>query len=154
MRAVRTVLSVSVGLLFSGVTLSTVAAAEFGTADEARAMLERAVAAIQENKEQALSDFNAGAEGYREKDLYVFCVDEAGNFTAHGGDQDLLGESIVALQDHTGERFGGEIYGNAVEGEFVEVDYSWPRPDGSEPVEKATFVTKVDDQICAVGYYK
>ena len=154
MRAVRTVLSVSVGLLFSGVTLSTVAAAEFGTADEARAMLERAVAAIQENKEQALGNFNTGAEGYKEKDLYVFCTDEAGTFTAHGANQDLLGENILVMQDQNGKRFGGEIYGSAVESEFSQVDYLWPRPGESEPAEKATFVTKVDDQVCAVGYYK
>ena len=154
MRAVRTVFSVSVGLLFSGTALSLASAAEFGTADEARAMLERVVAAIQDDKEQALGDFNAGAEGYKEKDLYVFCTDDAGTFTAHGANQDLLGENILVMQDQSGKRFGGEIYGNAVESEFSEVDYLWPRPGESEPVEKATFVTKVDDQVCAVGYYK
>jgi len=35
-----------------------------------------------------------------------------------------------------------------------EVAYMWPRPGSTEPVQKVTFVTKVGDQVCAVGYYK
>jgi hypothetical protein len=30
----------------------------------------------------------------------------------------------------------------------------WPRPGGTDPVQKVSFVTKVGDQVCAVGYYK
>jgi hypothetical protein len=30
----------------------------------------------------------------------------------------------------------------------------WPRPGETEAVPKASYVTKVDDQICGVGYYK
>jgi hypothetical protein len=30
----------------------------------------------------------------------------------------------------------------------------WPRPGSDTPVQKITFVTKVTDQICGVGYYK
>ena len=43
----------------------------------------------------------------------------------------------------------------AVEGKITEVSYMFPRP-GAEatPVEKVSFVTKVGDQLCGVGYYK
>jgi hypothetical protein len=30
----------------------------------------------------------------------------------------------------------------------------WPRPGTTDPVQKVSFVTKVGDQVCAVGYYK
>jgi hypothetical protein len=30
----------------------------------------------------------------------------------------------------------------------------WPRPGATEPVQKVSYVTKVGDQVCAVGYYK
>ena len=43
---------------------------------------------------------------------------------------------------------------NATEGTIKETTYWWPRPGADEPFEKATFYTKVGDQICAVGYYK
>jgi hypothetical protein len=30
----------------------------------------------------------------------------------------------------------------------------WPRPGEDEPVQKVAYVTKVDDQVCGVGYYQ
>jgi hypothetical protein len=41
-------------------TATLVAAAEFGTADEAKAMLEKAVAAVKQDKAKALDMFNKG----------------------------------------------------------------------------------------------
>jgi hypothetical protein len=49
-------------------------AAEFGTAEEAKAMLERAVAAVKENKAKALDMFNNGEGGFKDRDLYVWCA--------------------------------------------------------------------------------
>ena len=46
------------------------------------------------------------------------------------------------------------MYAVAVEGEFSVVEYVWPRPGETEPVQKASYVTKVADQVCGVGYYK
>ena len=43
-------------------------------ADEARAMLMKAVAAVQADKAKALDMFNKGEGGFRDRDLYVFCV--------------------------------------------------------------------------------
>jgi hypothetical protein len=30
----------------------------------------------------------------------------------------------------------------------------WPRPGQTDPVQKVVYVTKVGDQVCAVGYYQ
>ena len=39
--------------------------------------------------------------------------------------------------------------------ELAEVDYFWPRPGAdTTPVQKVSYVTKVADQVCGVGYYK
>ena len=54
--------------------VETTRAAEYGTADEARAMLERAVAAVKSDKAKALDMFNRGEDGFRDRDLYVFCA--------------------------------------------------------------------------------
>ena len=40
-------------------------ASEFGTAEEAKAMLERAVAAVKEDKAKALEMFNKGEDGFK-----------------------------------------------------------------------------------------
>ena len=45
-----------------------------GTANEARAMLMRAIAAVKADKAKALDMFNKGEGGFRDGDLYVFCA--------------------------------------------------------------------------------
>lgn len=126
-------------------------AQEYGTPDEAKAMLEKAVAALQEDQAKALEMFTNGEGGFKEKDLYVFCGGPDGNFTAH---PKLVGKSLKDLKDKNGKGIGEEVYGVAEEGTISEVSYMWPRPGEEEPVEKLAFVTKVGDQVCAVGYYK
>lgn len=137
----------------SAVALATsaYAAGEFGTADEARAMLESAVVAVKENQAEALAMFSKGEGGFKDRDLYPFCGGPDGNFTAHPS---LTGKSLKDLKDKTGAPLGEEIYSNASEGEVSEVSYMWPRPDSTEPVQKISYVTKIGDQVCAVGYYQ
>src|SRR5271169_3277663 len=58
-------------------TLSTAAFAQkagYGTADEAKAMLVKAVAAVKADKTKALDMFDKGEGGFRDRDLYVFCA--------------------------------------------------------------------------------
>ena len=130
---------------------STCVAADFGTSAEAQAMLEKAVAAVKANKADALAKFAKGEDGFKDRDLYPFCGGPDGNFTAHPS---LTGKSLKGLMDKAGNPLGEEIYAKATEGAISEVSYMWPRPGTTEPVQKVTFVTKVDDQVCAVGYYK
>lgn len=124
---------------------------DYGTAEEAKAMLNRAVEAVKQDKAKALEAFTEGEDGFKDRDLYPYCGGPDGIFTAH---IKLVGKSLKDLKDKTGAAFGEEIYAKAREGEVVEVPYMWPRPGEDEPVQKVVFVTKVDDQICAVGYYK
>ena len=131
--------------------VSTGWAGEFGTAAEAKAMLEKAVAAVKANKADALAKFAKGEGGFKDRDLYPFCGGPDGNFTAHPS---LTGKSLKGLMDKAGKPLGEEIYAKATEGKISEVSYMWPRPGTSEPVQKVTYITKVGDQVCAVGYYK
>src|SRR6266699_5868290 len=81
-------------------TAASVAAAEFGTAEEAKAMLERAVAAVKEDKAKALDMFNNGEGGFKDRDLYPFCANAAdGIITAHPM---LKGEQLRDVKDKTG----------------------------------------------------
>jgi signal transduction histidine kinase len=125
---------------------------EFGSAAEAKAMLEKAAAAVKADKAKALKAFNEGAEGFKDRDLYPFCANASdGIFTAH---PKLVGKSLKELEDKAGKKFGAEIMSTAKEGQISEVGYMWPRPGSEQPVQEVTFVTKASDQVCAVGYYK
>ena len=46
----------------------------YGTSEEAEAMLEKAVAAVKQDKAKALDMFNKGEDGFKDRDLYVFCA--------------------------------------------------------------------------------
>jgi Single Cache domain 2 len=126
--------------------------AQFGAEKEAKAMLERAVAALKENKEKALEMFNKGEGGFKDRDLYVFCANASdGILTAHPY---LKGEQLQDIVGKKGFPLGEEIMRTATEGKIKEVAYWWPRPGSDKPLEKHTFYTKVVDQNCGVGYYK
>jgi hypothetical protein len=145
---------VKAGLVVAIAGVALVAhAAEYGTSAEAKAMLERAVAALKANKANALAMFSKGEGGFKEKDLYPFCGGPDGMFTATPNPS-LAGKSLRELKDKAGKPLGEEIYKTAQEGKFTEVSYLWPRPGGTELIPKVTYCTKVSDQVCCVGYYK
>jgi signal transduction histidine kinase len=133
--------------------LSTVAfaqTAQYGMAEEARVMLEKAVAAVKADKTKALDIFSEG--GFKDRDLYVFCANASDSVqTAHPTG---LGARLKDFKDVKGFAFGEEIMRTATEGAVNEVTYLWPRPGSDTPVRKVMFFTKVGDQICGVGYYK
>ncbi len=141
----------AVALSIMAVATLVAAQAQFGTAAEAKAMLEKAVAAVKADKAKALAMFAKGEGGFKDRDLYPFCGGPDGNFTAH---PTLTGKSLKDLNDKAGKALGAEMYKVAQEGKVSEVSYMWPRPGQTEPVQKVSYVTKVGDQVCAVGYYK
>src|SRR2546426_4161230 len=127
---------------------------EFGTAAEAKAMLEKTVAAIKADKAKALAMINKGEGGFRDRDLYPACSGLDGKVTAHV-DPTRIGMDRNTMKDETGKAYGAEIMKVAEEGKIKEVSYMFPRPGpDKKPVQKVAFVTKVGDQICLVGYYK
>ena len=126
--------------------------AQFGTEKEARAMLQKAVAALKENEKKALEMFNKGEGGFKDRDLYVFCANASdGVLTAHPS---LKGEHLQEIKGKKGYPLGKEIMENATEGKLKMVSYWWPRPGSDKALEKHSFYTKVAGQICGVGFYK
>ena len=130
-----------------GVAVLTIAlarAADYGTADEARAMLEKAVAAVKADKTKARDMFNNGEGGFKDRDLYVFCANASdGVLTAHPY---LKGEHLQDIKGKKGFPLGQEIMRTATEGKISEVTYWLPRPGSDKPLEKHTFFTRVGDQ--------
>jgi cytochrome c len=128
-------------------------AQQFGTAAEAKAMLEKAVAALKDDPAAALAHFNSPVGGFRDRDLYVFCFDmTTGKFTAHVNPA-LMGTDARALKVK-GQSVGAEVFAAAKEGTMTAVDYEFPKPGTTQPVPKESFVTRVGDEGCGVGYYK
>jgi len=132
-----------------------------GTAEEAKEMLVKAVAAVKADKVKALEMFNAGTGGFLDRDLYVFCDDlktGMGVATGNPNTKQTNGQDIRTIKDVTGKVFGPELFAGMQkpEGEFAEVVYKWPRPGADKtPVDKVGIVTNVGSGLgCGVGYYK
>lgn len=150
-RTALTLALASLSLLFSGLGSR---AAETGTAQEAKAMLERAVSEMKSNEAAALAKFNKGEAGFKDRDLYVFCVDIAQRKLVAHVRPDMVGRPASEIKDPTGKVIGDEVINAAKEGQYNQVSYMFPRPGGTEPVAKESYVTKVGGLACGVGYYK
>jgi hypothetical protein len=133
---------------------------DHGTADQAKAMLLKAVAAVKADKTKALDMFNKGEGGFLDRDLYVFCANISdGKFVAvyNPNAKKLLGTDMRSLKDSSGKASGAEQFAAAQkpEGQFTEVSYLFPKPGAdATPAPKVSFTTRAGDLVCGVGYYK
>ncbi|MGD9671348.1 MAG: cache domain-containing protein [Hyphomicrobiaceae bacterium] len=144
------VLLTAIGL---GVGVASAQDSKFGTAAEARAMLDKAVAAVKADKENALKLFNKGEPGFKDRDLQPFCFDAATGTLLAVTHPKLLGGDVRNLKDTAGKEFGKELFAAAVDGQVSEVVYMFARPGSDLPTKKMSFVTGVEGLGCGVGYF-
>jgi hypothetical protein len=131
-----------------------------GTADEAKAMLMKAVTAVKADKAKALDMFNKGEGGFLDRDLYVFCDNLSDGIAVAIGNpngKQNLGRDVRTLKDPAAKAYGVELYAGMQkpEGQITEVSYVSPRPGADKtPAPKVSLVTRAGDLGCGVGYYK
>ena len=130
-----------------------------GTAEQAKAMLAKAVAAVKADKAKALDMFNKGEGGFLVGDLYPFCFNISDGkivaVLANPNAKSVIGVDVRTLKDSTGKPFGQIQFaaGSKPEAELTETSYLFSRPSDATPVQKTSFTTKVGDLVCGVGYY-
>ena len=138
-------------------SFSVVHAEQFGTAEEARAMLDRAIAALNANQARALSEFNNTKNTQlHDRDLYISCYDIAdGKFTAFPS-RAMIGADIreMKLQNNcVGQRAYDAIKSSA-EGSIATMEYNFPKPGADKPAPKESLSVRIGNQVCGVSYYK
>ena len=92
----------------AALALSTAFAADHGTADEAKAMLLKTVAAIKADKAKTIDLINKGEGGFLDRDLYPFCSNISdGKNVALGNPnaKQLLGVDVRTTKDVNGKAF-------------------------------------------------
>jgi hypothetical protein len=114
-------------------------------------MLERAVTALKANQADALDKFQSGRAGFKDRDLYVFCIGPDRLWSAHPS---LKGQHVRTWITRDGRVVGEEMLESAREGTVSETTYPWVRPGAMVPVPKTTYFTRVGDQVCGVGFLK
>src|SRR5580700_8911977 len=104
----------TIALLCFGVSTSALAQqGPLGTAQEARAMLDKAVAAVKADQAVALAMFNKGEGGFKDRDLYPFCFRLADGKGVATPVAVPAGTDLRTLKDPTGKAFGLELYAAA-----------------------------------------
>jgi hypothetical protein len=142
-------------VLIVGITCAN--AQQLGTAEEARAMLDRAISALKSDEDKALAEFNdPDNKQFHDHDLYVVCFNMSdGKITAYSGPA-LLGVDIRTLklnEDPIGQRTYDAIH-EAMQGNIATVDYSFPQPGKTDRVPKEFIETRIGNEACGVAYFK
>ena len=126
-----------------------------GSAEEAQAMVARAIAYYDEvGADAAIARFNNDpAPDFLDRDLYVFVYGLGDAIVAHAVDSSLLGRTFASFIDVDGKRFGDEMRATAsADGAWV--DYKWMNPATGEVEQKSSWVVLHDDHLFGVGVYK
>ncbi len=130
--------------------------AAHGTADEAKAMVERAVAMIKSaGPDKAFAAINDPAsKDFHDRDLYVFVRSMDGNTVAHGANKGMIGHTSLDLKDADGKLYNKEMIDLANSKGSGWVDYRWVNPVDKKIEQKSSFIEKVGDYVVGAGFYK
>jgi cytochrome c len=126
-----------------------------GSADEAKALVEKGVAYLKANgKEKALAEFNNPKGKFVVKDLYLFVGDMEGNVLAHGAIRAFVGKNLMSLKDANGKYFVKEMVEMARKQRSGWVDYRWADPVTKKTAPKASYFETSEGMFIACGVYK
>ena len=115
---IRTFITVAASVAVVALAPMAFAQGQFGTADEAKAMLLKAAAAVKADRDLALGMFNKGEGGFRDRDLYPFCFRIRDGKQVAGPVSVPIGTDQRTLKDPTtGKEIGQEIYAAAQKAE-------------------------------------
>jgi cytochrome c len=138
-----------IGIHFGAVAANT------GSPDEAKAMVEKAVKMLEsQGKDKAFAAFNDPAGGFVDRDLYVFVINHEGVTVSHGANKALIGKSLLSMKDADGKAFIQDMITMAKGSGAGWVDYKWPNPSTKKVESKSSYIQKSGDVIVGVGVYK
>jgi cytochrome c len=146
-----------IGLFFSAGLALPALAQDHGSRDEAKAMVEAAVAHMKKaGPEKAFEDFTKDKAAWTRKDLYVFAFDLEANWRAHGANEKLVGKNLINLKDQNGKEMVKEFVAVAAGKGEGWVDYDWAHPQTKKVEGKSTLIKRVagTNYAVAVGVYR
>jgi cytochrome c len=131
-------------------------ATEYGSKDEAVAMVKRVEAMF--SKDGADATFKAVSDKtvaeFHDRDLYPFVYDMNGNCLAHGARPALIGKNLMDLKDQDGKYLIHEMIDIAKGSGSGWINYKWPNPINNKIEDKASYVEKMGDYFVGVGVYR
>ncbi|MFA7945099.1 cache domain-containing protein [Pseudomonas brenneri] len=124
------------------------------TPEQAKALQDKAVKALENNETATLKAINALQGGFLQDDLYVFVVDlDTGRYVAHGTNLRLINTDFAKIKDPDGKPVGEPILQLMKEQEQGEYEYRWKNPVTAKVENKHAYLRKSGHFLVAVGYY-
>jgi len=125
-----------------------------GTADEALALMERA---LEFRKRVGRDGFLRGLtdpqQGFHDRDMYVFAIDRAGVYVAFAGNRAKVGTRVQDIPGIDGQAMVDSVVAQA-EHEPGWVEYDITNPVSGAVQTKMSYVRKVDEIYVGSGVYK
>jgi cytochrome c len=132
-----------------------VSASDKPTPDEAKAMVEKAVAFVKANgKDKAFAEFNNPQGQFVKGELYIYAQGLDGVILAHGANTKLIGQNHFELKDAGGKLFVQEMVQVVKTKGNGWVDYHWTHPQTKKVAPKTSYVQKMDGYFIGCGFYK
>jgi signal transduction histidine kinase len=139
-----------------GIVSPAAATAEFGSKDEAVAMVKRVQAEFKNNG--AATTFkdvsDKSVKAFHDRDLYPFIYDMSGKCVAHGARPALIGKNLIDLKDQDGKYLIREMVKISKGPGSGWIDYKWPNPLNNKIEDKSSYIEKMGDYFVGVGIYK
>ena len=155
MKRLITIALAAFALAFAGV--SAAQEKSKGTAAEATAMVEKAIAHIKKvGREKAFADFNNKQGPFTDRDLYVVVYDLKGKVLAHGANEKMIGKDVIELRDSDGKYFVKERVEMMSKGPNAKgwQDYKFMNPVSRQIEPKSMYIHRFEDLIVGCGIYK
>lgn len=154
------------GMLLAAVAQVPAQALERSNADEAVAMVNKAIDYLKKNgADKSIAEFNNGNSPFnstsdinKKGDLYLFMFSakqvNAGQLV-HGKNPKIVGKDLSEMRDADGVYLIRELFKtcNGKDGKGW-VHYKWPNPVSKDVEAKQSYVVKVDDYCIGTGIYK
>jgi cytochrome c len=144
---------VALAAAFCLLSVAVAADDERGTPREAQAMVERAVALYDAEGLRAFRTISQEpVPEFRDRDLYLFVIDQAGYMAAHALFPQSVGQSAINAHDAEGKYYVREMLERA-NPNGVWIDYVFLDPLIGEPAPKSAWVVYHDGFLFACGIY-
>ncbi|WP_066265281.1 methyl-accepting chemotaxis protein [Hydrogenophaga palleronii] len=125
-----------------------------GTAEEAMQLVARAQSMHrQRGRGNFARELTEPAQGFHDRDMYVFALDSAGVYRAFGGRPDKVGSRVQDIPGADGQALLNAIVAQCEAGEgWVEYDIANPVTGAIQA--KMSYVVQLDDLYVGCGVYK
>jgi uncharacterized protein len=145
-----------VSLVIFPLAANTASAADFGTRDEAVAMVKRVQEKFRRDGPDAtFAAITGRAREFHDRDLYPYVLNFDCVVQAHGTRRELVGKSLYEFRDQDGKFVARDTVEVAKTLGHGWTDFRWTNPQTGQVEAKSTYVERLGDHYAVgVGIYK